>query len=175
MLGHDPTCLLESLAIFALPIWGFPRSLGSAFAARLEELMLPQGDMEQKVPGMAGLFRCQKRTSRHRTTCTTTDILTARKVVQMVNGPMQFGQSNDAQGSSTSLSSTSSATLTLNNSNQLGDVLILNGGDTAIKAKADSTSENGIAIWVRGGRTGLKVLRQPRHEAIFQQFMVNRT
>jgi hypothetical protein len=70
---------------------------------------------------------------------------------------MQFGQINDALGSPTTLSSTSPATLTLNNSNQLGDVLVVNGGDTAIKAIADPTSENGIAIWVRGGRTGLRV------------------
>jgi hypothetical protein len=75
----------------------------------------------------------------------------------MVNGPMQFGRSNDAQGSPTVLSSTSAATLTLNNSDQLGDVLVVDGGDIGITANADPTSENGIAILINGGRIGLKV------------------
>jgi hypothetical protein len=78
----------------------------------------------------------------------------------MANGPMQYGNAgvgNDAQGSPTTLTSTAAVTLELANTNQLGDVLTVKGGDTGINASADPTSENGIAIWVRGGRTGLRV------------------
>jgi hypothetical protein len=75
----------------------------------------------------------------------------------MVNGPMQFGLSNDAKADQTTLMSSGSLTLALENSNQVGDVLTVKGGDVGIEATADPTSENGIAIWVRGGRTGLLV------------------